>query len=112
VAFGQRLAAARDAKEIPQHQLAQRLRLSRTSISNIECGSRGVFLDQIYQAAEALGVDARSLLPPMEEIFPPTTVHSVSDDGVSPDSAMRVVRRVEERLATESGEAARPRRTR
>jgi len=99
-AFGRRLATARSRQHLLQQELGRRLGLSRTSVSNIERGSRAVFLDQIYRAAQILAVDARDLLPPMDEVFPPVAVHAATDDQVSQERAMNVVRRVEERLKT------------
>lgn len=99
-AFGRRLAEARTRCGLLQQELGRRLGLSRTSVSNLECGSRAVFLDQVYQAAQILGVDVRDLLPPMAEMFPPVAVHAATDDQVSEERALSVLRRVEQRLKT------------
>jgi len=102
-AFGARLAGARTGAQTPllQQDLGNHLGLSRTTISNIECGSQRVFLDQVYFAARALGVDARDLLPPMDEVFPTTPVQVAPDDPLSAQaqqSALNVAAKVEERL--------------
>lgn len=97
-AFGRRLAAARSRADLLQQDLGERLGLSRTSISNIECGARAVFLDQLYRAAHALGVEPSELLPPMAEVLPATAVHTAPDDSVSEEHALNVLRRVEAKL--------------
>jgi transcriptional regulator with XRE-family HTH domain len=113
-AFGERLARARAGgpKPLLQQDLANRLRLSRTSISNIERGSQNVFLVQIYLAAQILGIDAKDLLPTMDEIFPPTPMTAAPDDPLPADaaqSALHVVQRIERRFAKGQGKATRDR---
>jgi transcriptional regulator with XRE-family HTH domain len=97
-AVGRRISEIRSKKDLFQQEFARRMGLSRTSVSNIECGTRALFLDQVYQAADVLGVDAHELLPSMEEIFPTVAVHTANDDQVPEQDALKVIRRVEERL--------------
>lgn len=85
--FGERLRRARNGGSTKQHTLAADLHITRTSVSNIECGRHRVFLDQVYIAAHSLGVDLQDLLPPLSEIFPEKHVSFVSDDPLSQDSA-------------------------
>ena len=75
VAFGNRLRAARKAsrdKRVNQDDLAAELDVTRTSVSNIERGRHRVFLDQVYIAAKALGVEVIDLLPTVDEVFTDT----------------------------------------
>ncbi|SRR5258708_17945246 len=96
--FGRRLAQSRAGRSLLQQDLGNSMGLSRTSVSNIECGTRAVFLDQVYQAAKAVGVDVRELLPSMEEVFPSVVVHAVHDDQVSVEFATKALQLVQDRL--------------
>jgi len=79
-AFGVRLQTARARKGSLQKVLAGHLNLSRTSISNIERGTHRVFLDQVYAAAYALGVEVTDLVPTVAEIYASERVHTASDN--------------------------------
>lgn len=75
--FGSRLQAVRRGglqQRVTQDALAEALEVSRTSVSNIERGRHRVFLDQVYAAAHALGVEVTELLPTMEEVFPDAAI--------------------------------------
>lgn len=86
-AFGARLKQVREAKGGLQKVLADHLCLSRTSVSNIERGTHRVFLDQVYTAAHALGVEVTDLLPSTTEVFAEVEVHTASDDPLSASAA-------------------------
>lgn len=94
-----------------QKTLAARLGLSRTSISNIERGTQRIFIDQLYEAADALKVDVSKFLPTLEEVSVRLEVR-VSGQNVSADvvaSAGEVARsvraEVEQRHADQQSEA-------
>jgi transcriptional regulator with XRE-family HTH domain len=53
--FGARLSTARKTAKLTQAELARRVGLSRASIANIEAGNQRVFLDQVFEFAQALG---------------------------------------------------------
>lgn len=61
--FGVLLAAERKRKRLSQSQLAQLAGLSRTSITNIECGRQPIQLHQLYFLASILRIDVKNLLP-------------------------------------------------
>lgn len=61
--FGSRLRELRDEKGVTQEQLAKRVDLSRTSITNIEKGRQRVMLHQLVELAEALESDVSDLMP-------------------------------------------------
>lgn len=84
-AFGERLKRAR--KGMKQQTLAADLRITRTSVSNIERGRHRIFLDQVYVAAHSLGVSVEALLPSLLEVFPEQDVMFASDVPMSVDSA-------------------------
>lgn len=63
VEFGHKLKSARQAKKITQGVLADRVGLSRTSVTNIECGRQQVSLIQFLALAKAVGREPAELLP-------------------------------------------------
>jgi transcriptional regulator with XRE-family HTH domain len=66
--FGRILREARTEAKLTQVGLAERVGLSRTSITNIERGNQHVGLHLLYQLANALGVSPTDLLPKPEDV--------------------------------------------
>jgi transcriptional regulator with XRE-family HTH domain len=64
--FGSRVRALREAKKVTQEELAKRVDLSRTSITNIEKGRQRVLLHQMVDIAHALDAEPNALIPPPE----------------------------------------------
>ncbi len=62
-AFGLKLRDARKRAGLTQVDLADRVGLSRTSITNIEKGRQGISLHMLLQLASAVGVQPVGLLP-------------------------------------------------
>jgi transcriptional regulator with XRE-family HTH domain len=65
---GARIRNHRLALRMKQEDLAQRVGLSRTSITNIESGRQRLLLDHLYELAGALGVEPTELIPNRIEI--------------------------------------------
>lgn len=65
--FGSRVRSLREEKKFTQEELAQRVDLSRTSITNIEKGRHRVLLHQIVEIAEALDAKPTDLMPKRPE---------------------------------------------
>jgi DNA-binding XRE family transcriptional regulator len=63
--IGKRIADARHRSRprISQARLANLVKLSRTSIVNIECGRHRIQIHVLYEIARMLGSDPRQLLP-------------------------------------------------
>lgn len=61
-----RLIAEARRDRLTQEELAKRVSLTRTSITNIEKGRQRVMLHTLAQIAEVLGVSVSALLPDME----------------------------------------------
>lgn len=80
-AFGERLRKQRQQAHLTQEQLATRVGLSRTSITNIEKGTQHISLHLLLELAKALGVSPAALLPE-----PP-----VEDTLVPPEKVMRTL---------------------
>lgn len=92
-----------------QLELGTRLGLSRTTVSNIECGSQAVSLDQAYHIAHILKVQISALLPQMEQVFSATPIHAAADDPLSleaTEQAERMVEKVGEILKESGGRTA------
>ncbi|MEI9922779.1 MAG: helix-turn-helix transcriptional regulator [Bradyrhizobium sp.] len=62
VELGRRIRAAREGK-LTQAALGAHVNLSRTAITNIECGRQRLLVDQLVDIAKALDVPASELLP-------------------------------------------------
>ncbi|WP_079085593.1 helix-turn-helix domain-containing protein [Streptomyces dysideae] len=60
---GDRVRDARSAARMTQAELADRLSLARSSIANIEAGRQRIPLHVFFLIADALGADAKDLLP-------------------------------------------------
>ncbi len=69
--FGSRLRELREQASVTQEELARRVDLSRTSITNIEKGRQRILLHQFVDLAEALNVDPTALMPEQGEAAPP-----------------------------------------
>ena len=90
IAFGERLRTARRNAPPPmrtQEALAKALKVTRTSISNIERGRHRVFLDQVFLAARALQLPIADLLPSLEDVFEPRTLVTFAESDVVEASA-------------------------
>ena len=61
--FGRLLRKCRQAAELTQDELAARVGLGRTSITNMEQGKQHVSLHVLYALGDALGVQPAELLP-------------------------------------------------
>jgi transcriptional regulator with XRE-family HTH domain len=60
--LGRRIRSAREGK-LTQATLGALVGLSRTAITNIECGRQRLLVDQLMEIATAIGVPASELLP-------------------------------------------------
>src|SRR5260370_1721080 len=77
VETGQLIRETRKAQAITQGRLAEKVGLSRTSITNIEQGRQKLLLHTLAAIADALGVQLHRLLPkpnnmklPLEQTLP------------------------------------------
>lgn len=68
VEFGRLVRAYRRQLGLTQDDLAERVGLSRTSITNVEQGRQKVLLHQVFLLAESLGVSPDALLPNMRVV--------------------------------------------
>lgn len=66
--LGEIVAERRQRAGLRQQDLADRVRLSRTSIVNIEKGRQRVAVHHLYAIAAALAVTPADLLPPANDV--------------------------------------------
>lgn len=64
VALGKIVRSRREREGMTQDELARRVGMTRTSITNIESGRQKVQLHTLYDVADALNVPIKDLLPP------------------------------------------------
>jgi transcriptional regulator with XRE-family HTH domain len=70
--IGDCIRGVRNKRNLTQEQLGERVKLKRTSITNIEKGRQKVLLHTFVEIAAALGVSPKELLSPLE---PPEPTH-------------------------------------
>jgi transcriptional regulator with XRE-family HTH domain len=97
--IGERLRACRVKLDLSQAELAERVGMLRTSISNIEAGRQKLPLHVLYLICHLLETDVESVIPSMEEVLIPDLV-SIKIDGevkqVPPRTAAVLKRLLEE----------------
>jgi transcriptional regulator with XRE-family HTH domain len=96
--FGRQLRGFREEAGLTQDQVAERVKLKRTSITNIERGHQHIALHQLFLLATAVGKNPSELLPStdsaLRELLPNETMVALRasaehDDDL--DFAIRVV---------------------
>ncbi|MGO9165617.1 MAG: helix-turn-helix domain-containing protein [Candidatus Sulfotelmatobacter sp.] len=81
--FGRRLAQCRKRSGLSQEKLAKALRLTRTSITNIEHGRQPIQLSTLYAIAEALSLEPTDLMPGLPKAVGETSVDRKQLKGLS-----------------------------
>jgi transcriptional regulator with XRE-family HTH domain len=108
-AFGRALREARAEAGLTQREVAARVGLTRTSITNIELGNQHIALHQLLLLADAVGVEPGALLPDggvtLEELVSARALKTLNADSEEREFAVRVLRK-NERV---TGAAAAPR---
>ena len=66
--LGRNIRDARKASDFKQTQLAEIIGVSRTSLTNVECGRQGLSVFQLLSLADALGIEASKLLPSLSQM--------------------------------------------
>jgi transcriptional regulator with XRE-family HTH domain len=67
--FGQLLRNLRTEAGLTQDEVAERVKLKRTSVTNIERGRQHIALHQLYLLAAAVGKSPSDLLPDVEAAY-------------------------------------------
>ncbi|MBQ7436879.1 MAG: helix-turn-helix domain-containing protein [Oscillospiraceae bacterium] len=90
--FGETLRHLRTEKGLSQQQLADRLHVERASVTNWEAGRRIPSIDMLFQIAEALEVDAATLLAAAGERSEVPNVLLLDDEPIILDGSILVLR--------------------
>jgi transcriptional regulator with XRE-family HTH domain len=77
-ALGSLVREHREAQGMSQSALAKRIGLTRASVANIESGRQRIPLHHLYRIAQALGVNAHTLLPNLDDLPSPNVERSIS----------------------------------
>jgi len=81
--------------DLTQQDVAERVGLTRTSITNIERGAQHIGLHQLYLLAAAVGLEPAQLLPEhdgtIEELLPERALKALGEDREGLDFAARVL---------------------
>ena len=95
--FGRQLRTARRDAKLTQQDVAERVGLTRTSITNIERGIQHINLYQLYLLAAAVGLHPAQLLPDhdgaIQELLPERALKALEKDAEGLDFAARVLRK-------------------
>lgn len=65
--IGREIKRARELHGLTQSELADRVGVTRTSISNLESGRQRVPIDTLFSICDVLGTEPRDILPTVEE---------------------------------------------
>ena len=95
--FGRQFRTARRDAQLTQQEVAERVGLTRTSITNIERGIQHISLHQLYLLAAAVGLHPAQLLPEhdgaLEDLLPEHALRALEKDAEGLDFAARVLRK-------------------
>lgn len=75
------MKARREQLRVSQADIALRVGLLRTSITNIEAGRQKPPLHVLYDICEALRLEVADVLPTIEELRPTTDEEIAAEDG-------------------------------
>lgn len=106
--FGREIRAARSKAGLTQQEIAERVGLTRTSVTNIERGIQHISLRQLYLLAAAVGLHPAQLLPRPEEaaegVLPEPALRELEQDAEGRDFAARVLRKSQAQALHRVGE--------
>lgn len=83
IKIGKLIRTERGKKKLTQNELAMKIGLKRTSITNIESGSQKIQIHDLYSIARAFSIPVQSLLPEME--LSDTNVIDTLPSGLKPN---------------------------
>lgn len=66
--IGRKVKNFREDKKISQTELGDKVKLTRSSVANIESGRQKVQIDTLYNIAQTLEVEIQDLLPTLAEL--------------------------------------------
>ncbi len=80
--IGERIRCARERAGLSQAKLADKLRMSRTSIVNVEAGRQRLPLHVLWYIAEEVGTEAALLIPQQSEYHRETQPISLNAETI------------------------------
>jgi transcriptional regulator with XRE-family HTH domain len=92
VALGRKIREKRQASGLTQTELAERVSISRTSLTNMELGRQRLLIDQLYKMAEVLNSKPQDLLPQPSEVVKASKAQ-IPDEPI-PESVHRFAERI------------------
>jgi len=96
-ALGKKIRNKRLSSGLTQAELADRIAISRTSLTNMELGRQRLLVDQLYKMAEVLNTKPQDLLPLPAEIVS-ASVKSAAAENAIPESVHRFAEKVRLRI--------------
>jgi transcriptional regulator with XRE-family HTH domain len=96
VALGKRIRQKRLSSGLTQAQLAERIAISRTSLTNMELGRQRLLVDQLYKVAEVLNTLPRDLLPGPTEMVAAAAANNDAREAI-PESVHRFAQKLHQR---------------
>jgi transcriptional regulator with XRE-family HTH domain len=91
--LGRKIRAAREIRKVTQEQLGSAVKLSRTSITNIELGRQRLLVDQLAGIASMLETPMEELIPSADFLRPePVTAEAAV--GSEMPTVMRFIQAV------------------
>jgi transcriptional regulator with XRE-family HTH domain len=90
-ALGRKIREGRHAVGLTQAQLAERIAVSRSSLTNMELGRQRLLIDQLYKVASELNMKPADLLPSRLEIISASQSDAVE---LIPESVQRFADRI------------------
>ena len=81
--IGAKIRDERSKKNLSQEEIARRLNLSRSSVTNIENGNQKISVLDLYKLAETLNVDITDLLPTKRDLShtPKPAIEKIDSDS-------------------------------
>ena len=93
-ALGKKIREKRQSSGLTQAELAARIEVSRSSLTNMELGRQRLLIDQLYKMADVLNTNPQDLLPSRAEII---SASRESVDEPIPASVQRFADRIRAR---------------
>ncbi|HML96266.1 MAG TPA: helix-turn-helix transcriptional regulator [Thermodesulfobacteriota bacterium] len=81
--IGKLIRVQRNKKKLTQNELAMKVGLTRTSITNIESGSQKIQIHDLYSIAQVFNIPVQSLLPEIE--LSDTNIMDTLPSGLKPN---------------------------
>jgi transcriptional regulator with XRE-family HTH domain len=89
--LGELVRSRREALQITQEDLARRVGIARTSVSNIEKGRQRIPVHVLFALSDALGVEMANLLPSRGLVLPSPSIQVHGMKKMAPPATERFI---------------------